>query len=95
MEICALCGECVTLYPRMSPFWVSRGGVSQLTSRAVGDAAATLMDWGATEGAAQEEKALVRKKGFRCACVCVCVCVSRCTAWCSSWKQERCSDVSN
>lgn len=56
METCALRAACVTLYPWMSPFWVSRGGVSQLTSREVGDAAATLMDWGATEGAAQEER---------------------------------------
>lgn len=58
-QICASCAEWVTLYPWMSPFWVSRGGVSQLTSREVGDAAATLMDWGATEGAAQEKRLLL------------------------------------
>lgn len=43
---------CVTLYPWMSPFWVSRGGVSQVTSRMEGDTADTLIDWGATDGAA-------------------------------------------
>ena len=39
----------------MSPFWVSRGGVSQVTSRVEGDTADTLMDWGATDGAAGDE----------------------------------------
>lgn len=34
----------VTLYPWMSPFWVSGGGVLQVTSRLEGDAADTLMD---------------------------------------------------
>lgn len=34
----------VTLYPWMSPFWVSRGGVSQVTSRVEGDTADTLID---------------------------------------------------
>lgn len=38
--------------------------MSQLTSRAVGDAAATLMDWGATEGAAQEERLSLYRKAF-------------------------------
>lgn len=39
----------------MSPFWVSRGGVSQVTSKIEGDTADTLIDCGATEGAAEEE----------------------------------------
>lgn len=39
----------------MSPFWVSNGGVFQVTSRLEGDAADTLIDWGATDGAAKEE----------------------------------------
>lgn len=43
----------VTLYPWMSPFWVSGGGVLQDTSRLEGDAADTLMDCGATDGAAK------------------------------------------
>lgn len=46
---------CVTLYPWMSPFWVSSGGVSQVTSRVEGDTADTVMDCGATDGAAAGE----------------------------------------
>lgn len=48
--------------------------MSQLTSREVGDAAATLMDWGATEGAAQEKGSRYKERfaSFWCACVCVC-----------------------
>lgn len=48
----------------MSPFWVSGGGMSQVTSRLVGDTADTLIDWGATDGAAAS-------KSFRLARVCV------------------------
>lgn len=39
----------------MSPFWVSSGGVSQVTSRVEGDTADTVMDCGATDGAAAGE----------------------------------------
>lgn len=67
----ALCVfPCVTLYPWRSPFWVSRGGVSQVTSRMEGDTAVTLIDWGATDGAAKEEDFCLNSFW-----VCVCVCI--------------------